>query len=87
MKTLYIANNLGNMCNQEFEFVVLETALEFIVKKLRNEFRAREAMIAKEKTLTFELQKLAESKQTLECALKQTDEELTESKAESLHIS
>ena len=35
MKTLYIANNLGNMCNQEFEFVVLETALEFIVKKFR----------------------------------------------------
>ena len=35
MKALYIDSFLGNMSNQEFEFVILETALENIVNKFR----------------------------------------------------
>ena len=41
MKTLYIASNIGNMCNQDFEFVILETALEFIVKKFKRHMKIK----------------------------------------------
>ena len=35
MKTLYIDSNIGNLTNQEFEFVILESALANIVNKFR----------------------------------------------------
>ena len=35
MKTLYIESNIGNMGNQDFEFLILESALENVVNKFR----------------------------------------------------
>ena len=35
MQTLYIDSNIGNMTNQDFEFVILESALANIVNKFR----------------------------------------------------
>ena len=35
MQTLYIDSNIGNMTNQDFEFVILESALTNIVNKFR----------------------------------------------------
>ena len=36
MQTLYIDSNIGNMTNQDFEFVILESALTNIVNKFRS---------------------------------------------------
>ena len=35
MKTLYTDYNIGNMKDQEFEFIVLESALENIINKFK----------------------------------------------------
>ena len=35
MKTLYTDYNIGNMKDQDFEFIVLESALENIINKFR----------------------------------------------------
>ena len=35
MKTLYTDHNIGNMKDQEFEFIVLESALENIINKFK----------------------------------------------------